>query len=58
MLRTDEGKGVFSGEKNCQMCVYSRSKQMPYTHQIIKIILLVHTYFGVTIQYKFYGFNN
>ena len=50
MLRTYEGKEVFSEEKKISDC--SRSKQMPLTGQISDIAPHVRTKFWVTISYK------
>ena len=44
MLRTHEGKKVFSEKKN-PICDYSLSNQMPYTDQITKIVPCVRTFF-------------
>ena len=53
MLRTPEGKQVFSGKKR----YFSRSNQMHQTDQITEIDPYVRTYFWATIWYKHHGCN-
>ena len=54
MLRTYEGKKVFSKEENNQILDCRRSEQLPYTDQIIEITPHVRTCIWITITYKYH----
>ena len=43
-------------ENNFKSCVCSRSKQMPYTDQILDIASYVSTFLWVNIEYKYHDF--